>query len=141
MAGEKIMSGNLRLTLGDGTVFHSTECSFQLSRELKERITKDTDGVQVSKGKKRWTASISGLATYGGDGVGTKDFFALFDLYDDDTDTTIAIEFVPDETDAGFKLAGTAVISDLELTAPVEEDATISCSLSGSNKMNKVAIV
>jgi hypothetical protein len=141
MAGEKVISGNLRITLNEKTVFHATECSLTMSRELKERNTKDTNGIQRAKGVKSWSASTSSLAVYGGDGVGSNDFFALFDLYNDDTDTTIAVEFVPSEGDATYKLSGQGVIESLEMNAANEEDATASISISGSNAMTKVAIV
>ncbi|WP_121665240.1 phage tail tube protein [Mesonia aquimarina] len=140
MAGEKVINGELRLTLDDGTVYHATSCSLSLTREIRDRITKDTDGIERAKGKKSWTATMDALATYNGDGTDTNDFFLVFDMYDDDSTDSIAIEFVPDEDDATYKLTGTAFISQLDLTAPVNEDATTSISLSGTNKLNKVEI-
>ncbi len=141
MAGEKVISGNLRITLAGNTVYHSTECSLTMSRELKERNTKDTNGIQRAKGVKTWSASTSSLAVYGGDGVGTTDFYALFDLYNDDADTTISIEFVQSEGGPGFKLVGEGIIESLEMNAANEEDATASISISGSDAMTKVAII
>ncbi|HET8885235.1 MAG TPA: phage tail tube protein [Salinimicrobium sp.] len=135
MAGEKVISGNLRLTLDDGSIFHATECSLTMTRELKERSTKDTDGIERSKGIKSWSASASALAVYGSDGTGTNDFAALFNLYNDDTDTLVAVEFVQDETDAVYKFVGSAIIESLEMNAANEEDATASISLSGSGAM------
>ena len=141
MAGEKIISGNMRITLGGKTVYHATEASLSLSREFKERATKDTDGTERSKGKKSWTASTSALGVYLSDGVDTNDFFALFDLYNDDTDTPIAVEFVPDEADAEYKLTGNGFIESLEKNLPNEEDSTVSISIVGSGAMTKEAIV
>lgn len=140
MAGEKVIAGALRITLEDKKVFHSTECSLTLSRELKERNTKDTDGIKRAKGKKTWSASTSALAVYGGDGVTAVDFFGLFDIYDNDDDTPIKVEFVPSEADGTFKLTGFGIIESLEMNAPNGEDATASISISGDNKMNKMAL-
>ncbi len=141
MAGEKVIAGALRITLAGKKVYHSTECSLTLSRELKDRNTKDTDGIKRAKGKKSWSASTSALAVYGGDGIASVDFFALFDLYDDDADIPIAVEFVPSEADGTFKLSGFGIIESLEMNAPNGEDSTASISISGDNKMNKVALV
>lgn len=140
MAGEKPMSGNLRITLDSNTVYHSTECALTMSREFKERATKDTDGTERAKGVKSWSASTSALAVYGGDGTGTSDFYALFDLYNDDTDTPIVIEFVPHESDATYKLTGLGFIESLEMNAANEEDATASISITGSGAIVKETI-
>ena len=140
MAGEKVISGNMRLTLDGDTVYHSTSCSLSLSREFKERATKDTTGTERAKGIKSWTASVEGLGTYDGDGTGTVDFYAIFDLYTDDTDTPIDVEFVPDEGDATYKLTGEAFIESVEKTMPNEEDSTISISLVGNGAMAKASI-
>lgn len=141
MAGEKVISGNMRLTVEGKTVYHATDATLDLGREFKERSTKDTNGIERAKGKKNWTASSNALAVYGSDGVDTNDFFALFDIYNDDTDTAVAIEFVPDETDAAYKLTGTGFIESLSKNMPNEEDATVSISILGNGAMTKTAIV
>lgn len=140
MAGEKVISGNMRITFDDDTVFHSTSCSLSLSREFKERATKDTTGTERAKGTKSWTASVDGLAVYNSDNNGTMDFFALFDAYTDDTATPLSVEFVPDENDATYKLAGEGFIESVEKTMPNDEDATISVSVVGNGAMTKVAV-
>jgi hypothetical protein len=141
MVNGKVISGKLRIKLNAKTVYHATECNLTMSRELKERNTKDTNGIQRAKGVKSWSASTSSLAVYGGDGSSSHDFFALFDLYNDDTDATIAVEFVPSEGDATFKLSGQGLIESLEMNAANDEDATASISISGFNAMEKVAII
>jgi hypothetical protein len=140
MANEKVISGNLRMTLDDKTVFHSTECSLTVTREIRERSTKDTDGIERAKGQKSFSGSASSLAVYKGDGEGTHDFGALFDLYDDDDDVAIPIEFVPSEGDATFMFKGECIIESLELNLAVEEDGTASISFSGSKTLKKVAL-
>ncbi len=138
MAGEKVMSGNLRLTLDGKTIFHAMNCSLNMSRDFKERATKDTTGTERAKGTKSWTASFDGLATYAG-GTTAHDFASLFDLYNDDTDTPIEVEFVPDETDATHIMTGEGFIDSLEGSFPNDEDGTISLSVVGSGAMTKVA--
>ena len=131
MAGEKIMSGNMRLTLDGKTIYHATEASLSLSRATKERTTKDIEGRQVAKGIKSFSASASALGVYASDGVETHDFKGLFDLFNDDSDTQVQVEFVPDEADATYKLQGSGIITSLELNAPNEEDTTASISIEG----------
>lgn len=140
MAGEKVISGNMRITLDGDTVYHSTSCSLSLSRDFKERATKDTNGTERAKGIKSWTATVEGLGVYGSDGTGTVDFYAIFDAYDSDVDAPLDIEFVPDEADAGFKLVGEGFIESVEKTMPNEEDSTISVSILGNGSMTKEAL-
>jgi hypothetical protein len=140
MAGEKVISGNMRITIDGKTVFHSTSCSLSLNREFNERATKDTNGTERAKSTKSWTASVEGLAVYGSDGTGTKDFFAIFDAYDSDVDAPLDVEFVPDETDADYKLVGEGFIESVEKTMANDEDATISVSILGNGSMTKEAL-
>jgi hypothetical protein len=140
MAGEKVINGDLRVTMDGKTFYHSTTCSLSLSRDLKERATKDTTGTERAKGTKSWSMSADGLAVYNGDEVGTLDLFGLFDAYNDDTDTPISVEFVPSESDATYKFAGEGIIESLESTFGNDEDGTASISISGSGSLAKVAI-
>ena len=139
MAGEKVMSGNGRFTLDGKTVYHATECTLSLSRETKERSTKDTDGRELGKGIKSFSMSTSALAVYGSDGAQTHDFGGLFDMYNDDSDTPVSLEFVPDEGDATFKFTGSGIITSLEGSFTNEEDGTSSLTIEGG-AMTKVAI-
>lgn len=141
MAGEKVMSGDLRLKLEDKTVFHATSCTLTMSREFKERATKDTTGVERAKSTKSFTASYEGLAVYASDGVGTHDFEDLFGLYNDDAAAALDIEFLPSESDATKKYTGECFIENLELTAPNDEDATISMSLVGNGALQIANII
>ena len=141
MAVPQVISGDLRITLDDDTVYHSTSCSLSMTREFKERETKDTSGIERAKGKKSWTASVEGLATYLNSETDTVDFYEIFDKYNDDTTTPLAIEFVPGESDAAYKLTGEGFIENLENSNPVGEDATISFSIVGTGNLTKTAIV
>jgi hypothetical protein len=140
MAGEKVISGNLRFTLDGKTFYHSTSCSLSLTRELKERATKDTSGTERAKGVKSWSMSADGLAVYDSDGTGTLDMFALFDAYNDDTDTTADVEFVQEEADATFKFSGEGIIDSLDGTFSNEEDGTATISIQGSGSLAKVSL-
>lgn len=140
MADPKVISGNMRITIDGDTVFHSTSCSLELTRSFRERATKDTVGTERAKGAKDWTASVEGLATYG-TGDDTLNFYDIFDKYDDDDDTSLDVEFVPEESDADYKMVGEGFIENLSRTNPNDEDSTISLSIVGNGAMKKVAIV
>ena len=141
MAGETIMKGDLRLKLGDKTIFHATDCQLQMSRELRERQTKDTSGIEVSKSTKSWNASFNGLATFGGDGVGTLDFYALHDIYDDDADTLVQVEFAQDASESATRIMqGEGIITELSLNGTVDEDGTVSLTVTGSGPISQNAV-
>jgi hypothetical protein len=140
MAGEKVTSGDLRLNLNGKTIFHATDCSLSMSRDFKERATKDTTGTERAKGTKSWSASYNGLAVHASDGVNTHDFIALFDLYNDDTATPIEVEFIPVDADATHIMTGAGFIDSLDGTFTNDEDGTISLSIVGSGAMTKVII-
>jgi predicted secreted protein len=129
----------LRISLDGKTVFHSTEASISLSREFKERSTKDTDGIEVAPGVKSFSASCSALAVQSlPAGVTTALAFSeLFDKYD--ADVALDIEFVLDAIGTtGYK--GKCFVESLEMNAPNEEDATASISLRGSGIIEKFTV-
>lgn len=127
----EIISGNARFTVDGKTVYHATECTISLTRETRERSTKDTNGRVLAKGAKSFSLSISALATYNIDGIETNDFGDLFDLYNDDSDTQIPVVFTPDEDDAAFTLEGVGIITSLEGSFTNEEDGTSSLTIEG----------
>lgn len=137
---EKVISGNLRLVLDGKTIYHATESSLTLSREVRERSTKDTDGIERAKGLKSFEASASALGVYGADNATTSDFEGLFDIYDDDATESVQIQFIPDESDATVAYEGFAIITSLEGNFANEEDATVSISLTGSETLKKVTL-
>lgn len=134
MAGEKIMSGNARFTFGGKTIFHAMNCSISMNREFKERATKDTNGTQRAKSKTNWSGSGDALLTYGGDSIDTLDFYGLVEMHQDDSDTPLQFELVPDEVDANKKLTGECFIETLDPSLAVNEDGTLSFSIVGNGK-------
>ncbi|WP_431471908.1 hypothetical protein I5168_11915 [Nonlabens sp. SCSIO 43208] len=132
---------DLRFTLNGKTVYHATNCSITVSRALKERATKDTNGTEVAKGIKSWSGSGEGLAVMElPAGVTTSQAFEdLFDAYNDDTDALVDVELTLGATgatgDTYYK--GKAIITELSLNAPNEEDATASFSITGSGVLEK----
>ncbi len=140
MANEAVMSGNLRLRLNQKTIFDATGCTLDLTRETTQRAaTKDTSAGVSTKSTRTWSASYSGLAVHASDGDGTHDFFSLFDLYKDDTDTLIEVQFVPDGTYTHY-LQGEGILTALGGSWNVDEDGTASLTVTGSGDIDKFAL-
>lgn len=131
MAGEKVMKGDARFTLDGKTVFHAIDCSMDFTRATRERNTKDTNGRELAKGIKSFSIGINSLAVYNSDGSTSHDFKSLYLAYHDDSEDKIAVEFLPDETDATFKLTGEAIITNMSGNFANEEDGTASLTLEG----------
>ncbi len=139
MAGEKVQSGNLRLMLNDKKIFDATGCSLSLQRETKQRAaTKDTAAGATTKSTRTWSAGYNGLAVYAGDGNDAHDFDDLFDLWADDTDTLVEVEFVPSEGDYTYFYSGKGILTALDGTWNVDEDGTISLTVTGSGEITKI---
>jgi hypothetical protein len=141
MANELVQSGNLRLTMGSKKVLEATNCTLSLARETTQRAaTKDTAAGAVTKGQRTWTAGVSALTTYAGDGLTHLRFEDVFDLWKDDTTALVTVEFVPDEGDATYKYVGTGILTAVDADWSVDEDGTMSATISGSGDINKTAI-
>ena len=68
------------------------------------------------------------------------DFAALTDIFNDDTDTRIAVVFTPSETDKEYTLEGEGIMTSLEGNFVNEEDGTSSLTIEGGS-MTKVEVV
>lgn len=139
MAGEKVQSGNLRLMLNNKKIFDATGCSISMQRETKQRAaTKDTSSGAATKSTKTWSASYNGLAIYAGDGTDAHDFKDLVDLWNDDTEDLIEVEFVPKESDYTWYYKGEGILTALDGTFNVDEDGTISLTITGVGDLDAV---
>ncbi len=141
MANELVQSGNLRLTLGNKKVLEATNCTLSLARETTQRAaTKDTAAGASTKGQRTWSATVAALQTYEGDGATHLRFEDLFDLWKDDTNALVECEFVPNEGDAISYYKGMGIITALDSDWTVDEDGTLSATISGSGDITKESI-
>lgn len=139
MAGEKKISGNLRLRFNDKVIFDATSCTLSMSREVTQTTgTKDSAAGSNSKGTKSWTVSYNGLAVYAGDGNDGHQFKDLVDLWNDDTTTLVHAEFVPSESDYTWYYEGNCIITQLDGVFNFSEDGTISLTGTGSGDLTPV---
>lgn len=133
MAGEKRISGELRLYLDDKPIFDATGCTLSLSRETTTTPgTKDTAAGAPKKGTKSFTVGFNGLGIYAGDGNGGHNFKDLVDLFNDDSSTKPVAKFIPDEADYQWYYQGECIITALEGVFNFSEDSTITLSASGA---------
>jgi hypothetical protein len=73
-------------------------------------------------------------------------FKGLFDLYNDDSDVLVDVEFNlgqggEDGATGDVFYKGKAIITQLDITSPNEEDATASFSITGSGVIEAATIV
>lgn len=127
----QIMSGQLRIKLSDKTIYHAIGVSLSYTRATKERITKDTNGREEAKGILSFSANFNGLGVYNADEATTHDFKALMAIMNDDADTKVPVEFLPDESDATFKLTGDGILKSLNFDANADEDVTMNGTIDG----------
>lgn len=138
MAGDKNISGNLRLHLNGKKIFDATQCSLSLARETnRASSTKDTTTGAATKGEKSWSVGFEGLAVYAGDGNDGHQFSDLFDLWNDDSDALVHAEFVPSEGDYQFYYEGDVIVTQLDPTFSNDEVATITLSAEGASELFK----
>lgn len=135
MATTGIVNGTVGLIAFGGTVVShltSNDISFEMS--TRDATSKDSGGDKdVLEGLKSFGGSCSGYfaedATFG--------FEDLYDLYAARTAVTVLWA----STTAGdIGYSGTAYITSLSRTSPLEESSTFECSIEGSGAVTKAAV-
>jgi hypothetical protein len=125
---------NLRfyLNLGSGltAVAYATSCSLDMSRDLRESVTKDSTGGgqtgwrTIRPGQKSGTLSGEGLVAFDADtNTNVKSMTDLFTAYS--AGTLVTWRFTTDNAGDDF-LSGSCYITGLSLNAGAEEDSTYS---------------
>jgi len=133
MASAGVINGtDLRLYLDGDPIGHATSCTLSLSRETRETVDKDNVGGYASSegGKRSYTISFENflsedVSLNAATVAGLADLVALF------AGDSFAWRFSTDVTgDRDF--SGTAFLTDLSMTSPVEENSTVSGTLTGT---------
>jgi hypothetical protein len=130
MATTGVINGtNLRLYIDSTPVAYATSCTLSFTRELRSVIHKDNPGsgwAESEPGQKSGTCSIEAL--YNEDGTSSNYTVprTLWDALDDGTKLTCTVE----TGTAGDNIYSfSAYLSDYEVNAAVEENATYSATL------------
>lgn len=127
-----IKGKNLRIIVGGKPLFHATECSLSITRDLEEIATKDTDGKEQLAGDYSWTMSTSALVNVdAGVTTHTKVETLVDAVLSGDT---VTIEFTTDTT--GERVySGSAFVTQADLTAANGSVATGSFSFTGNGDL------
>jgi len=120
----------------------ATSCSLEISRDEIDQTNKNSGAWKsIIPGMRSWTLSSESLfflGTPAAPAVGMKTFHDLLSLYmaDTDNDTPVFIEFITRSATTGDKYyTGKAYITSLSLNGGLEDQATYSVSLSGSEAL------
>lgn len=141
MAG--ITSGtDLRIQVETVALAYATNCTLSMSAETRESISKDsTSSWQDSTvGQLSATLSFEGFFTID-DTINSntrEDFEGIFDVFSGKTQ--IAWKFTTGTT-GDVEYSGNGYITTLEATAPVEENATYSGTITVTGAVSKTTIV
>lgn len=128
----------LRILIEGEAVFHATSCNFNIALATTERATKDTAGTEVSAGAISFTAGGEGLMVETVDGGSTsRNYEYLFDTILAKQEVAIEYSLGPNAASGDTLYQGTALLTSLESTAAVDEDATASFTLTGSGAPTK----
>lgn len=131
---------DLRLYADGNPIGYATSCTLSLSRETRETVHKDNvGGYSTFEGGKR-SASISFEHFYAEDqtlnSATVNSVVDLFDLYAGDSFTWRFSDDVTGHTE----FSGSALLTELSFSAPVEENATSSGSFTVTGAVTKSTI-
>lgn len=132
---------DLRIYIGGNPIGHATSCSLSFSKETRETVSKDNVGgwSESESGQKSATLSFEGFFTetalLGGNTVETAP--DLFDAFS--SDALISWKFTTGVT-GSEEYSGNAIMNSLEFSAPVDENATHSGSLTVSGAVTKATV-
>lgn len=116
---------NLRFYASGVAIAYATNCTFSLSRELRETLHKDNPGAgwrEIEVGRGQGTVTVEAL--YNEDGTTNKPI-TLFDALSAKTSLTCIL----DTTASGdSRYEFTAFCTQFEINAPVEENASYSAT-------------
>jgi len=140
MASTGVINGtNLRLFVGAVPIAYATSCTLSITRETREVIHKDAPGAgwaESAPGQKSGTCSVDALYNEDGTVNDNETPKTLFDALNSGTLLNCTVE----TGEVGDNIfAFTAYVTDLEVTAAVEENATYSATLTISGTITMSA--
>jgi predicted secreted protein len=123
------------LAFGAAKITHQLSADFKASLAMRESLTKDNDGYKAKfPGARDW--EMTGEAEVAYDAA--QGFEELFDAFM--AGTVGVIDFVTDLTgETGF--TGNAIITDLSITAGVEDNAKMTYTFKGSGAIAPIVVV
>lgn len=115
---------NLRFYLGGTAIGEATSCTMNLTREVRETLTKDNVGswTSIEVGRKSGTMEAEGLVSYDTTNESVSDLFTAFD-----NGTYLVCRFTDDNNGNPYWEA-TVLCTSFSIAAPVEENSTYSAT-------------
>lgn len=138
-AGQTYRGKHLRIIVDGKPLYHATSCSLDVTTNMDEVETKDTDGNIVTPGNYNFTLSTDGLVAEGPAGGTHVDTFDLLQLQLDGT--SLAFEFANvgtsgDTPEAGTKLiSGNMYVNSTGISSDTPATATGSHSFTGNGNL------
>lgn len=127
-----IKGKDLRISVGDKKIFHSTECSLSITRDLEEIATKDTDGKMQLAGDYSWSLSASALVNVDAAVTTHTKTEALIDAVL--SGTPVTVEFTTGVVGATV-YSGSAFVVQADITASNGTTVTGSFSFTGNGDL------
>lgn len=132
---------DLRIYINGNPIGHATSCTLDMTKEIRETISKDNVGNWAEKegGQKSASLQFEGFFTNDAtiNSVTVNNAEDLFDAFDGDA----LISWVfSDKVSTNKEYSGNSIMSSLSFGAPVNENATHSGSLDVTGPVNKVTI-
>lgn len=134
MATTGIINGTLlRIYKGGTAIGGATSCTFSLSMEVREVLTKDSPGsgwVENYPGRKSGTLSTDALMSYDTANVSFPDLFTDFD-----NRTPLVLRFTTNVSGDTY-WEGTGYLTSLEANTPVEDNSSFTAEFTVSGAIS-----
>lgn len=129
----------LRIKLDGQNVFHEVDASISVELGTRERATKDTSGVEVAPDLISWSATGNSLGVQEAEGS-AHSFEGLMDKFLARGIVEVEFTLGASGTAGDVFYKGQGLLTSLEISAAVREDATASWSITGSGVPEKDTI-
>jgi len=141
MANGQLNGTDLKVYVAGTLVAYSTNCSININHSLRSTSSKESAGWDENmEGMRNWDLSCDSLYAWlapDGSAISGLTLSELFTTYMA-TRTSFAVTFgVTTSATEDTKYTGTAWITSLSLTAPLEDTSTYSVSMTGSGALTQ----
>ena len=138
MATTGVVNGtDLRIYVGGLAIGYATSCTMDLAAELIETIHKDNPGTgwgESTVGQKSGTVSFEGFYNEDSSNQKPSNLFTFFD-----NETVLGCSFKTG-TSGDTRYDFSALITSLSFTGPVEDNSTLSCTLTITGAPTKTTV-
>jgi hypothetical protein len=138
MQGQPYKGKNLRIRVGDDTIFHATECTFNSTMQLEGIASKDTNGTIQTPGNYEWGLSTNMLVADKATASTQEDFISM--LLAHQAGSEVSVSFTTDIV-GDFVISGMAFIESVNASAPTNGVATADAAFKGNGNYTIAKVV